>query len=77
MEIVVDAAITNEKGKQKQDPRVPPPRKFPPPRGGQHPINIHVRNPAPDLDSESTEEDQEPICTGRIKKKKQEFFRLF
>ena len=46
-ERVVDAANTNNKGKRKQDPRVPPPRKFPPPRGGQHPINIHVKNPVP------------------------------
>lgn len=54
VERVVDAAINiNNKGKQKQDPRVPPPRKFPPPRGGQHPINIHVSNPAPNTSQDS------------------------
>jgi hypothetical protein len=41
---MVDGTITNNKGKAKQDPRVPPPRKFHPPRGGQHPINIHVNH---------------------------------
>jgi hypothetical protein len=54
-ERVVNTAITNTvtKGKQKQDPRVPPPRKFPPPHGGQHPIDIHINNPAPNTSQES------------------------
>ena len=58
-EMVIDAPNANNRGKQRQesqDPRVPFPRKFCPPRGGQHRITIRVNNPAPNTSQISNKE---------------------
>jgi hypothetical protein len=55
-EIDNNALNANNKGKQRQDPKLPLPRKFPPPRGGQNRISICVNDPAPSTSQVSNKE---------------------